>query len=163
MLDSLSLWLQQHMINSSKICSQCNFRSWSWKDIISHRGKANGCLQWRLSENYSLKMNQMEAKKNQCMEKASPNKNLISAIVADIYFKLSWMESKLVWKKIQLNHYVIINKTIQVSYALFNRIKNPLNFSYIFILDLNFVNIIVKFFVLCILYACQISFKSDYI
>ena len=63
------------------------------------------------------------------------------------------MESKLVWKKILPNRYVIIiNKTIQVSCDLFNRARNPSNFSYIFSLDLNFENVTIEFYVLYIFY-----------
>ena len=62
------------------------------------------------------------------------------------------MESKLVWKKILPNRYVIINKTIQVSRDLFNRVRNPSHFSYILSLDLNFENVTTEFYVLYIFY-----------
>ena len=62
------------------------------------------------------------------------------------------MESKLFWKKILPNRYVIINKTIQGSCDLFNRARNPSNFSYIFSLDLNFENVTTEFYVLYIFY-----------
>ena len=70
------------------------------------------------------------------------------------------MESKLVWKKILPNRYVIINKTIQVSCDLFSRARNPSDFSYIFSLDLNFENVTTEFYVLYIFYM-HVKFRLN--